>query len=358
MVKLSIAIVGIALGCIIAYQHIFDSVDTITRTKKEVIWQQSLTAETANNYFWDQFHLGNYDSIPTIIDKLTSAYVDNPNDIRTINHLAFTHMWALSEHRKSGGGARIIEHATLAQKYFGESYLMNPRDTRILSFLSSVKMANGKICGDKQLSKEGYLNGLKAIREWENFGSFSLAYTLSRLPSSDKKFSEALALMKNLAEQYANDFDANSSDTQQHIAGIEWLRESDQSKDRVFRNSWIAPHNVEGFFMAYGDMLVKSGRWEEAISVYKLSRHVQQYNDWDYKDVLERRIDNARRNVQVFANPDAQDDNTGIDNAMLVETGIACRSCHQMSAADRKGTFAGYDERRLLDKTFYFLDDN
>lgn len=356
MVKLGIAISVLTLVCFITYQHIFNSVSTVTRSKKEIIWTQSLRAEAADNYFWEQFHAGNYDSIPTILDKLTSVYMDNPNDIRTINHLAFTHMWALSEHRNSNGGARIIDHATLAQKYFGESYLMNPHDTRILSFLSSVKMVNGKICGDEQLSKEGYLNALKAIREWEAFSSFSLAYTLSRLPSTDKKFSEALILMQTLAERYSSNFDANSPGTQRQIARIELLRHSDQSKDRVFYNSWIAPHNVEGFFMAYGDMLVKSGRWEDAISVYQLSRYVEQYNDWDYKDVLQRRIDNARRNVELFAKPVARDRRVDVDDAILAETGIACRSCHQMSAADRKNTFAGYDQRRLLNKKFYMLD--
>lgn len=356
MVKLGIVISAIALICIVTYQSIFNSVNTVTRTKKEVIWSQSPRAATANSYFWEQFHLGNYDSIPTILEKLTSAYIENPNDIRTIDHLAFTHMWALSEHRNIVGRARTIEHATLAQKYFGESYLMNPNDTRMLSFLSSVKMANGKICGDPQLLKEGYLNGLKAIREWEEFSSFSLAYTLSRLPSTDDKFKEALKLMETLAERHASNFDANSPDTRQKIAHIDWLKDSDQSQDRVFRNSWIAPHNVEGFFLAYGDMLVKSGKWEEAISVYKLSRQVQQYNDWDYKDVLQRRIDNARRNVQMFAQPVTRNEIISVDDAMLVETGIACRSCHQMSAADRKGTFAGYDEKRLLDKKFYLLD--
>jgi len=356
MVKLGFLIVAMVVGCIVAYQRIFNSVKTVTLTKKNVMWHQSQQAVFANDYFWKQFHEGNYDSIPVILSKLTSAYIDNPSDIRTVNHLAFTHMWALSEHRNNPRNARTIEHATLAQKYFGESYLMNPIDARILSFLSSAKMANGAICGDRGLSKDGYLNGQKAIREWENFSSFSLAYTLSRLPSTDEKFKDALQLMRTLAERHAANFDARSADTKRQIAAIELLSDSDQSKDRVFHNSWIAPHNVEGFLMTYGDMLVKSGNPEEAISVYKLTRHVQQYNDWDYRDVLERRIKNAKRNVNVFRKPLNRSDNVGVDDVIMVETGIACRSCHQMSAGDRERTFAGYDERRLMDKKFYFLE--
>jgi len=362
MIKLVvIALTAMVVSGIVAYQRIFNSVDTITVTKKEAVWTQSLRSTEANEYFWEQFHEGNYDSIPKILDTLTAAYLDNPSDIRTVDHLAFTHMWALSERRNSDHAPSIIEHATLAQKYFGESYRMNPQDTRILSFLSSVKMVNGAIGGDPGLSKEGYLNGKKAIREWENFSSFSLAYTLSRLPHTDDKFKDALALMKTLAGRHAHNFDSHSPDTQQQIANIELLTDSGQlkdagqSKDRVFHNSWIAPHNIEGFFMVYGDMLVKSGNWAEAISVYQLSRHVRQYPDWDYKDVLERRIKQAKRNVEVFRKPVARSERVAADDAILVETGIACRSCHQMSAADRERTFAGYDERRLLDRKFYFM---
>lgn len=355
MLKLGIIIVAAVVGSIVAYQRVFNSVNTVTLTK-DVVWTQSPQATTANDYFWRQFHQGNYDSIPVVLDKLTAAYIDNPNDIRTVNHLAFTHMWALSERQNGGRSPRVIEHATLAQKYFGESYMMNPKDTRMLSFLSSAKMSNGAICGDQRLRMDGYLNGQKAIREWENFSSFSLAYTLSRLPAEDEKFKEALALMKTLAERHARNFDASSTDTQKQISEIRLLTDSDQSQDRVFHNSWIAPHNVEGFFMAYGDMLVKSGNWKEAISVYKLSQFVQQYSDWEYKDVLEKRITNAERNVALFGEAVARGERIGVDDAILVETGIACRSCHQMSVADKQRTFAGYDERRLLNKRFYFLE--
>lgn len=241
-----------------SYQLVFNSVKTITLSEKRYTWTQSPLSIAANTNFWQQFHQGNYDSIPSVLEKLTAAYLDNPNDIRTITHLAFTHMWALSEHNNNNSPS-VIDHATLAQKYFGESYLMNPSDTRILSFLSSVKLVNGAISHDKGLLKVGYLNGLKAIREWENFSAFSLAYTLSRLPYTDDKFQKGLKLMRTLAEGYAKNLDPKGNATREQIAGMKLLDYSHKSKDRVFYNSWVAPHNIEGFFMAYGDMLVKNG---------------------------------------------------------------------------------------------------
>lgn len=345
-----VAVIGWAV-----YQSIFNSVATITLSEKDYEWVKTSSSITANNYFWEQFHQGNYDSIPTILEKLTAAYLENPNDIRTITHLAFTHMWAIAEHQMNSN-PRLIEHATLAQKYFGESYKMNPRDTRVLSFLSSVKLVNGTISKDDGLLKEGYLNGLKAIREWKDFSAFSLGYTLSRLPHTDEKFQEALKLMSNLASGYTENFNPKSSATQQAIAEMKILEYSHLTKDRVFYNSWVAPHNIEGFFMVYGDMLVKNGEWKEAIDVYKLARFSEQYDSWNYKDILEKRIINAKANVEFFRKEIPRNQKSEIGKTMLVQTKISCRSCHQMSKVDKERFFKDYDESKLLTKKFYLLD--
>lgn len=350
-----ISILLLTVSGVAVYQIFFNSVKTITLSEKKVEWVNTELSKSANKYFWDQFHRGNYDNIPIILEKLTAAYLDNPNDIRTITHLGFTHMWAFSEHQNSNN-PRLIEHATLAQKYFGESYQMNPHDTRVLSFLSSVKLANGAISNDNGLLKDGYLNGKKAVREWKSFSAFSLGYTLSRLPHRDEKFQEALKLMENIASSYAENFDPKSSATQQTISGMELLDSTDLSKDRVFKNSWVAPHNIEGVFMVYGDMLVKNGDWKDAIEVYKLARFSEQYDSWDYKDVLESRIINAKANIELFRKeiPRSQKSETG--KAMLIQTKISCRTCHQMSKRDKERFFTDFDENTLLTKEFYQLE--
>ncbi len=351
-----ISILLIAVSGWALYEIFFNSVKTITLSEKKYDWVETPLSRSANTYFWDQFHRGNYDSIPPVLEKLTAAYLDNPNDIRTITHLGFTHMWAIAEHQNISN-PRVIEHATLAQKYFGESYRMNPHDTRILSFLSSVKLRNGSISNDEGLVKDGYLNGLKAIREWESFSTFSLGYTMSSLPHTDEKFQEALKLMGNLASGYAENFNPKRSKTQLTISKMKVLDKANLSKDRVFFNSWVVPHNIEGFFMAYGDMLVKNGDWEQGVDVYKLARFSEQYESWDYKNVLENRIINARANVESFRKKTSRGQKSEIDKTMLVQTRISCRSCHQMSETDKERFFTDYDVSKLLTKEFYMLEE-
>ncbi len=354
-ILISLILLLLAVSGWAVYEIKFNSVKTITLSEKKYEWVETSLSISANEYFWEQFHQGNYDSIPAILEKLTTAYLDNPNDIRTITHLGFTHMWAISEHQDRNN-PRVIEHATLAQKYFGESYQMNPRDTRILSFLSSVKLANGAISSDDGLLKDGYLNGQKAIREWKDFSAFSLGYSLSRLPHTDEKFQEALKLMESIASSYAENFNPKSRATQQAISEMKLMKKGDMSKDRVFKNSWVAPHNIEGVFMVYGDMLVKNGDWEDAIDVYKLARFSEQYDSWDYKDVLENRIINAQANVKLFRKEIPRSQKSQVGKAMLSQTKISCRSCHQMSKIDKERFFTDFDVNKLLTKSFYLLE--
>ena len=42
---------------------------------------------------------------------------------------------------------------------------------------------------------------------------------------------------------------------------------------RVCWNSWIAPHNFEGFFLNFGDMLVKAGQLDTAVTMYRNAQH-------------------------------------------------------------------------------------
>jgi hypothetical protein len=60
-------------------------------------YEQSQIVKNANDFFWQNFHAGNYDSISVVIAKLNQALEEQPNDLITTAHLGFTHIWALSE---------------------------------------------------------------------------------------------------------------------------------------------------------------------------------------------------------------------------------------------------------------------
>jgi hypothetical protein len=94
---------------------------------------------------------------------------------------------------------------------------------------------------------------------------------------------------------------------------------------RVCWNSWIAPHNFEGFFLNFGDMLMKTGQPEAAVKIYANARPAPEYATWPYKTVLEDRIRNAAGNVDVFREEKPE---AGAPTIM-VRSRFGCMGCHQ-----------------------------
>ena len=355
--KVLISVVCIALLALGVYQFVFNTVRTVNRSKQTPEWVETRISEAANAFFWEHFHHGHYDSIPAILEQLTAAYLDNPNDLQTVYHLGFTHFWAVAERQHADKiPATIVDHATLAQKYLGEAYRMNPQDARLLSFLSAAKIITGDISQDDKLVTEGYFDGLKSIRDWKDFGEFSLAYTLSQLPHTDPNFPKTLEWMKNTTERcYCPDINPPTEACKLFIAA----KVSDPKslgRNRIVPNSWVAPHNIEGYFMSYGDLLVKNGDWKQAISIYELAKYAPDYAHWPYRDVLERRMQNAQANVERFRREVRKVDVIGLDDAVMVQTAMACRACHQMSTQDLDITYRNFDRKAYLNKGFYFLE--
>jgi hypothetical protein len=101
---------------------------------------------------------------------------------------------------------------------------------------------------------------------------------------------------------------------------------------RACWNSWIAPHNFEGFMLNHGDMLVKSGDWETGQKVYALARLSRDYSQWPYRPLLEDRIGRARENVAVFNSPDR-----GGRTGLMIRSAFACMACHQTAGQTGSG---------------------
>ncbi len=83
---------------------------------------------------------------------------------------------------------------------------------------------------------------------------------------------------------------------------------------RACWNSWIAPHNFEGFFLNMGEMLVKQGDPATARPVYANARLSKTYQEWPFKSVLEDRIARAEENVALFRNPQPAEKNADDDD--------------------------------------------
>ncbi len=285
-----------------------------------------------NVYFWKQFHEGNLDNVDSIINKLEVQYKKDTTNFVVNAHLGFAHIWALSEwQRIPNVGSNVTDHAYLSYKYFTKAYEINPNDKRILGFLADIEMAYGSISKSKKLQRQGYFKGLKSIKEWPEFNKFTIGVTFSGSGPKSKYFNKALDWQwTTLEDCYTSKIDRTNPNIKEFVS--KQMPEHNLGKDRACYNSWIAPHNIEGYFLHMGDMITKTGDYITAIKVYEIAKSSPNYSTWVFKDVLEKRIENAERNTKLFLAKNQK----GIDNVIINNSGNLCMSCHKMSGEDKE----------------------
>jgi hypothetical protein len=289
--------------------------------KKHATASRSETASKADELFWNMFHKGEYDKIQDALGVLTAAYLRTPNDAKTAAHIAWLHNWRIAERaRMESPPATITDDTILARRYFQEAVKLDPSDARYLGFLAGHTLAEGALHKDERLSREGYFMLLDAIKAWPEFNLFTGGYVMSRLPADSSRFREGLKWQWHTLDKcIEGTLDRANPDYSRYMA-----KETTEGRKRVCWNSWIAPHNFEGFFLNMGDMLVKSGNWQTAQQIYANARLSRTYATWRYQSVLEDRIDRAQANVALL---NAEGGTPKL--RMMINSEFSCMACHQ-----------------------------
>lgn len=289
--------------------------------KKEQVASRSEAALKADELFWNTFHNGHYDQIQSALEALTAAYLQTPNDAKTAGHIAWLHNWRIAERaRMPSISATITDDTMLARRYFEEAVKLDPSDARTRGFLAGHLLAEGSLHQDERLTREGYFMMRDAIDEWPEFNLFTGGYVFSRLPADSPQFREGVEWQwRTLDACIEGEIDRLNPDYSQYMS-----KETTEGSKRACWNSWIAPHNFEGFFLNMGDMLVKAGDWQTAQKIYANAKLSKTYANWKFQSVLDERVVNAQANVDAFnatAAPSAAQ--------VMINSPFACMACHQ-----------------------------
>jgi hypothetical protein len=294
-----------------------------TAPSKAASTQRTELATHADDLFWDTFHKSQYDQIQPALEAETAAYLADPADSITAAHIAWLHFWRLSESsRLENRPATITDDAVVAHKYFEEGVALNPNDARYLGFLASATLIEGSIDHKEATTRRGYFMLLDAIKQWPEFNLFTAGYVMSGEPPSSKQFKQAIDWeWQDLDVCVGEKVDRHTASYSKYMK-----QETTEGIKRVCWNSWIAPHNFEGFFLNMGDMLVKGGDWQTARNVYQNAKLSTTYQTWPYRNVLEARISQAEENVARFNAPKS----ASIQYApIMVSSAFSCSACHQ-----------------------------
>lgn len=289
--------------------------------RKQATVARSEAAVKADELFWNTFHGGDYDHIQSALEVLTAAYLQTPADSKTAAHIAWLHNWRIAERaRMPSVAATITDDTLVARRYFEEAVRLDPSDARYRGFLAGHMLAEGTLHQDERLTRQGYFMMREAIDAWPEFNLFTGGFVMSRLPADSARYREGLEWeWRNLDVCIGERLDRQNPDYTRYMA-----METTEGRKRVCWNSWIAPHNLEGFFLNLGDMLVKAGDWQTAQRIYANAKLSKTYMAWPYRSTLDDRIAHARSNVARF---NATDSSAKVPT--MIDSAFACTACHQ-----------------------------
>lgn len=297
-----------------------------TAPKKQASAQRTAAAVQADEVFWKVFHDGAYDQIAAALDAVTAAYLQDPSDAVTAAHVGWLHMWRIAERVRIGHAPpTITDDMLMARHYFSEAHELDPSEARYLGFLAAATLGVGSIHRDERETRRGYFELLDAIKAWPEFNLFTAGFVMSQQPPDSKRFHQGLEWQWQNADICAQaKLDRVHPDyaSYMHLATTE-------GKKRVCWNSAIAPHNLEGFWLNMGDMLVASGDWKTAQIIYANARLSATYSAWKYRDVLEQRIANAQSNMALFRTAAEESVQDPAAPRMMIASSFACMACHR-----------------------------
>jgi hypothetical protein len=321
--RLAIAVGVVVLAIGLGVWAMWDRIAVMTAPQKEAVTTRSEAATKADELFWATFHGGNYDGIEPALAALTAAYLETPGDAKTAGHIAWSHNWRMAERsRLTSFPATITDDTLVARRYFEEAVKLDPSDARTQGFLAGHTIVEGTLHKDERQVREGYFMMLDAIDAWPEFNMFTGGFVFSRLPPDSPRFKEGLEWQwKTLDLCIGEKLDRANPDYSPYLK-----LETTEGKKRACWNSWIAPHNLEGFFLNMGDMLVKAGDWQTAQKIYANAKLSKTYANWKFQAVLDDRISKAQANVAQF---NAEQSEGPPEGRIMIDSPFACMACHQ-----------------------------
>jgi hypothetical protein len=266
---------------------------------------------------------GAYDRLPGLLEELTRLAVQNPRDGRLHTMLGMAHLWRVSEReRDPQPSPRLTEHVVLARHYLVSARALLPDDARVHAWSTGARLASATLLDDQRARREAYFDMRDSIGRYPEFNLFSASFVFSRLPADDPKYlPEVVEPMFEALRRCYGPADSWSARRVAVAAAMARPVVTD-GPERVCYPSPAAPHNIEGFFLHFGDALSKADRLDDARAAWGLAATAPGYGAWAFRPALEARMADPAAHSRV-----ARAGRSG--EGMMITSRASCSGCHQ-----------------------------
>lgn len=250
--------------------------------------------------FTEALAAGDRSARSTVIDMLTQATTDLPDEEQLHLYLGLAHLWRLAEPLDGEGTpAAQLPSATATRDELTRASNLCPTDYRIAAWLGPMLVRFGRILNDPSMIDQGLAILDDGIAHDPSFVLFSKMLVYADFPADAPEFQSALSAV--LANGDACDATPN---------------------DPACTNATVS-HNREGAGLFLGDILAKAGLHDEAYAAYSDAMAGDDFATWGFGTDLSSRLTTLDARIAAQSNDDPAD-----DPAVAWTATTQCAYCH------------------------------
>jgi hypothetical protein len=296
----------------------------------------SQAEEELDKNFMTSLTSGEFSKIDQYITQYSALLPSDPAVVpspRILARLGFLNIWRFSERFRLLSDGKTFDEATTqlmyqslgaCAEYFTKATEIDLKNSVYRGFAADCNLAMSESPNGAKYGMKGLELAAQAIRRNPDFNLFTVAYVLTSLPNDQPEFNLGMEMMwKNLDVCFSTKVDRSNPNVSGYLKDFLPI-----GTKRFCLNSDISPHNFEGFFMIFGDLLVKAGQPGIAKIMYANAKLLPSFYTWPLRETLFQKIATADQNVAQYKLPvlPMTKPNYG---TITFHTEKSCMVCHQ-----------------------------
>lgn len=263
---------------------------------------------------------GSYEALPDVLEALARADEAEPDDPAVTLALGLANLWGVAELGRTEpvDAAQAGVYAFAARTHLERARELSPDDARIDGWIGSVLIGIGTNIANADLVQDGYDEIDRGVQRDPAFNSFVEAFSYARKPAGDPDFPRSVDAFFRTVEVcglgVTRDDPQLTSAGEPPAAGV----------SSACTNGPAMPHNLEGFWLFGGDILLKAGELSTAVALYENAALEGRARGWPHVAVAEQRSADARDWASRLADADATN-----DPLLAWQSPNQCVLCHE-----------------------------